>query len=29
MFDAIKPLVDSGIINEETQTAITEAQAQF
>jgi len=25
MFDAIKPLVDSGIINEETQTAITEA----
>ena len=25
MFDAIKPLVDSGIINEETQTAINEA----
>lgn len=25
MFDAIKPLVDSGIINEETKTAISEA----
>jgi predicted house-cleaning noncanonical NTP pyrophosphatase (MazG superfamily) len=25
MFDAIKPLIDSGIINEETKTAISEA----
>jgi len=25
MLDAIKPLLDSGIINEETQTAINEA----
>src|SRR6056300_1224508 len=25
MFDAIKPLLDSGIINEEAQTAINEA----
>jgi hypothetical protein len=25
MFDAIKPLLDSGIINEETRTAINEA----
>ena len=28
MLDAIKPLLDSGIINEETQTAISEAWQQ-
>ena len=28
MLDAIKPLLDSGIINESTQTAITEAWEQ-